>query len=483
MASANVLRTIFTYPISGLGPYTIAFDYLARKFVQVTLIGADRKLLVLNTDYRFSATKAITLLKAAPAGYTQIEIRRYTDATDRLVDFQDGSILRATDLNVSQVQTMHIAEEGRDVASNTLGVDADGNLDARGRKMVNLVDGVNDGDAVTIRQMKSWSDSAKNQATAAATSASAAKVSETNSKTSETNSKTSETNSGNSASLSQKWAANPQGVLVDATRYSSLHYSILSEQSNQQSQQQAQAAASSAQSASSSASSASGSASTASDKATVATQQADRAKTEADKLGNFNQFGADLSAKDTSANSYSFNAGWSVTGDLQTRGGRLLAWSPDNAYNMIMATKGDGYFTFNGSSALKGINLSNLDIVNAGGIGFQSTASRNATLTNLGVSNSTTALRWASPQGSPKVVAGSAVITTNSNGDATVGFAEAFTTRMMAVLPINGDDGNDEVGGVMKLINYNSARLSNFDIHVVNRKSTQVRVNYIAIGY
>lgn len=309
MASANVLRTIFTYAVSGLGPYTIAFDYLARKFVQVTLIGPDRKQLVLNTDYRFTSTKAITLIKAAPAGYTQIEIRRYTDASDRLVDFQDGSILRATDLNVSQVQTMHIAEEGRDVASNTLGVDVDGNLDARGRKLVNLVDGVLDGDAVTIRQMKSFNDSALNSKNAAAASAAAALLSEQHSKTSETNSKTSETNSGNSASLSQKWAANPAGSLVDATRYSSLHYSVQAEQSSQASQTAASTATQQAQAASGYASAASVSASAAAQSALTANQQADRAKTEADKLGNMNDFATTIDSVDVPTSKVTFKGG------------------------------------------------------------------------------------------------------------------------------------------------------------------------------
>lgn len=289
MASANVLRTIFTYPISGLGPYTIAFDYLARKFVQVTLLGPDRKLLVLGTDYRFIATKQIQLINAAPAGYAQIEIRRYTDAQDRLVDFQDGSILRATDLNVSQVQTMHIAEEGRDVAGNTLGVDSDGNLDARLRKMVNLLDGNLDGDAVTVRQMKSWSESALNQAGVAKQQADLAIAAAQGAKTSETNSATTATNSANSATLAQKWAANPQGVLVDASKYSAYHYALASEQS---------------------ATSAQGSASSASQDATAtaadrvqtgldrvaADDSANKAKTEADKLGNMNDFAAALNS-------------------------------------------------------------------------------------------------------------------------------------------------------------------------------------------
>lgn len=258
--NTNALRTIFTYALnSSTVNFPIAFDYLARKFVVVTLIGADRKTLVLNTDYRFTSKTQITTNKAwgAGDGYTSIEIRRYTDATDRLVDFQDGSILRASDLNISQVQTMHIAEEGRDVASNTLGVDTDGNLDARGRKMVNLVDGVNDGDAVTIRQMNTYNDSALNSKNAAAVSAAAALASQNAAKVSETNAKASETAAAGSASVATNQAGISTAQAVIATN-------------------QANAAAGSAGSASTSANAAAGSAST-------ATAQADRAKTEADR--------------------------------------------------------------------------------------------------------------------------------------------------------------------------------------------------------
>lgn len=281
MADANVLRTIFTYSLNGLGPYPIAFDYLARKFVQVTLLGADRKLLVLGTDYRFVSTTSIQLLKAAPAGYNQIEVRRYTSAQDRLVDFQDGSILRATDLNVSQVQTMHIAEEGRDVAGNTLGVDSGGNLDARLRKMVNLLDGVLEGDAVTIRQMKSWSESALNQATVAKQQADLAITAASGAKTSETNSKTSETNSKTSENLAKDWASKPQGQLVDATKYSALHYSLNSESSANQSTQMASASAQSADKAKTSETNSANSAS-------GAAVDANRAKTEADRAASAN---------------------------------------------------------------------------------------------------------------------------------------------------------------------------------------------------
>ncbi|WP_419784748.1 phage tail fiber protein, partial [Leuconostoc pseudomesenteroides] len=84
------------------------------------------------TDYRFATRTTISLTKAwGPAdGYTTIELRRVTSTTDRLVDFTDGSILRAYDLNVAQIQTMHVAEEARDLTTDTIGVNNDGHLDA-----------------------------------------------------------------------------------------------------------------------------------------------------------------------------------------------------------------------------------------------------------------------------------------------------------------------------------------------------------------
>lgn len=368
MASANVLRTIFTYPISGLGPYTIAFDYLARKFVQVTLLGPDRKLLVLGTDYRFVATKQIQLINPAPAGYGQIEIRRYTDAQDRLVDFQDGSILRATDLNVSQVQTMHIAEEGRDVAGNTLGVDSDGNLDARLRKMVNLLDGNLDGDAVTVRQMKSWSESALNQAGVAKQQADIATAAAGGAKTSETNSATNSANSANSATLAQKWAANPQGVLVDASKYSAYHYALAADSSATSAQGSASSASQDAQA-------------TAADRVQTGLDRvssdasATKAKTEADKLGNMNDFAAALNSVGGSPD-YRVNFKGAATfskGDLIVSDGGISATKEIRSVSNIASDKyitvgkaglgrGVGYLRFQAEDQELNFNLGVQDV-------------------------------------------------------------------------------------------------------------------------
>jgi len=179
MAITRAPKTIVVYDLTGQADFTIPFDYLARKFVAVTLIGADRKTLVLNTDYRFTTKTQITLNVPSPVGYESVEIRRFTSATDHLVNFHDGSILRAYDLNLSQIQTLHVAEEARDLAGDSIGINDEGNLDARGRKIVNLGDAVEDNDAVNLSQLRTFDTSTANNADRAAESERQAKASET----------------------------------------------------------------------------------------------------------------------------------------------------------------------------------------------------------------------------------------------------------------------------------------------------------------
>ena len=89
-------KTVFTYDLNGVNRlFSIPFEYLARKYIVATAIGATRKTLVLNIDYRFiSATQIQTTvaLGTEADGFATLELRRYTSATERLVTFNDGSI-------------------------------------------------------------------------------------------------------------------------------------------------------------------------------------------------------------------------------------------------------------------------------------------------------------------------------------------------------------------------------------------------------
>lgn len=109
-------KTVITYTLDGTTrEFDIPFQYLARRFVVVTLTGTglESKLLVMGTDYRF-ATKTRIFVSADFGAFSRLEVRRVTSATDRVVDFSDGSILRAFDLNTAQLQSLHVAEEGRE---------------------------------------------------------------------------------------------------------------------------------------------------------------------------------------------------------------------------------------------------------------------------------------------------------------------------------------------------------------------------------
>ncbi|QNJ57264.1 tailspike / endo-glycosidase [Pseudomonas phage Stalingrad] len=151
------MKTILTYLFRTDRTYVVSFEYLTRRFVKVFLLGQNGKReLILGTDFKFISSTEIQTTLAWPNGepWETLEIRRVTSATDRLVDFNDGSILRANDLNVSQLQAIHIAEEARDSAADNLSVDRDGNYDARNRRIVNLAAGQDDRDAVNMEQIR-----------------------------------------------------------------------------------------------------------------------------------------------------------------------------------------------------------------------------------------------------------------------------------------------------------------------------------------
>ncbi|WAX26271.1 hypothetical protein [Ralstonia phage p2106] len=160
--------TVKVYPLNGVSrDFPIDFDYLAREFVVVTLLGTNRRELVQNSEYTFlSATQIRTTAAWGSAqGYANIEVRRVTSAENRLVTFNDASILRAADLNLAELQTVHIAQEARDLVSDSLGTNDEGNLDARNRRIVNLGDPVNAQDAMTknyydsrLGEAKTWRD-------------------------------------------------------------------------------------------------------------------------------------------------------------------------------------------------------------------------------------------------------------------------------------------------------------------------------------
>lgn len=153
--------TIVVYPLDGTNrKFVVPYEYLARSFNKITLLGDTRRELTLGTDYRFITANQIETTQAwgEDGVYTAIELKRTTPAAQRLVDFYDGSVLRSRDLNISAIQSIHIAAEAKDAAQYTLGENGDGDLDARLRKVVNLKKATKPTDAVPFGQLEGYSD-------------------------------------------------------------------------------------------------------------------------------------------------------------------------------------------------------------------------------------------------------------------------------------------------------------------------------------
>ena len=204
--------------------FTVPFDYLAKKFVKVSvgltaLEGGDYG--DTSKDYYF-LDKTTVRLKTAPKAGAEVTVRRYTSATDRIVSFKDASILKAKDLDTASIQTIHIAEEGRDVINDALIVDKDGNWDAKGHRIVNVGDPVDDGDAVNFKTYKAdamgayqsriEAEKARDRAVEAETNS---KASEVKAKESETNAKESETNAKASEEIAVSASEHADAVMVE----------------------------------------------------------------------------------------------------------------------------------------------------------------------------------------------------------------------------------------------------------------------------
>ena len=150
----TMANTIIIYQGDGsTTDFAVPFDYLRKSFVRVIIDSVTElkggSTTDTSADYYFVDATTIRLRKIVPTTAQTITIRRYTSVTERVASFRDGSVLYAKDLDTSQVQAFHIAEEARDVINDALIVDRENNWDAKGKRIVNVGEPISPQDSAT----------------------------------------------------------------------------------------------------------------------------------------------------------------------------------------------------------------------------------------------------------------------------------------------------------------------------------------------
>ena len=179
--------------------YTFPFSYLRKKFIKVDVLHADNSItsLTYGVDYVVNDL-SLTLTNPVKVGEHLIIYRQTT--TDKIITWNDGSMLLASDMNTEDVQKLHLQEEQQDyIQSHSINTKTDSATkevlwDALNHRVINVSDPTDPQDAVTKHYMetvqsgfvKKNSDlvgEATKQANSAKASQTAAKSSENNAKT------------------------------------------------------------------------------------------------------------------------------------------------------------------------------------------------------------------------------------------------------------------------------------------------------------
>jgi len=240
---------------TGGNTFSIPFDYIAQSEIAVFVDGV-------STSFTFTSANVIDITPAPTSG-ALVRIKRTTSLTDRTVDFQSGAVLTEEDLDNSNIQVFHAAQEAIDAASESISVGLDGKFDAQldsvNRAIKNVADPTDAQDVVT----KNWAETGMSSQLATATAkASEASTSASSASASETAAASSASTASTKASEASVSAAN---AAVSATNAAQSSVSAATSATN---------AATSATNASTSESNASSDATTASNAASTATSQA-----------------------------------------------------------------------------------------------------------------------------------------------------------------------------------------------------------------
>ena len=139
--------------------YPFPFSYLRKKFIKVDVLHADNSITTLTygVDYVVNDL-SLTLTNPVKVGEHLIIYRQTT--TDKIITWNDGSILLASDMNTEDVQMLHLQEEQQDyIQAHSINTKTDSATkevlwDALNHRVVNVSDPVDPQDVVTKHYME-----------------------------------------------------------------------------------------------------------------------------------------------------------------------------------------------------------------------------------------------------------------------------------------------------------------------------------------
>lgn len=138
--------------------YTFPFSYLRKKFVMVSILHSDATETVLEYGVDYTVNNLSVSLTAPAQVGEHIIIYRQT-STDKIVTWNDGSILLARDMNTEDAQMLHLQEEQQDyIRANAINAkvtsDKEVIWDARNHRVSNVSDPKDPQDAINKNYME-----------------------------------------------------------------------------------------------------------------------------------------------------------------------------------------------------------------------------------------------------------------------------------------------------------------------------------------
>lgn len=194
--------------------YSFPFPYLRKEFIKVSILHTDSSITALTYGVDYSVDDLTITLVTAPSVSEHLIIYRET-TTDKIITWNDGSILLAKDMNTEDAQMLHLQEEQKDyLLANALATSVTGNKEtiwsAQNHRITDVSDPKEPQDAVTKHYMENVQGGFVSANTAlvqeATKQASAAKASQESAKASATQADESERASLASANLAEAWA-------------------------------------------------------------------------------------------------------------------------------------------------------------------------------------------------------------------------------------------------------------------------------------